>query len=45
MGSNWVSEVSAGTGERVGGKVNGTGLTSGSIAELGAYGGRDLCPE
>ena len=39
MGSNWVSEVSAGTGERVGGMVNGTSLASGSIAGLGASGG------
>ena len=39
MGSNGVSEVGAGAGERVGRMVNGTNLASGSIAELGAYGG------
>ena len=38
MGSNWVSEVSAGAGERVGRMVNGTSLTSGSIAGLGVCG-------
>ena len=30
--------VSAGAGERVGRMVNGSGLTSGSIARSGAYG-------
>ena len=51
MGSNWVSEVSAGAGERVGGMVNGVSLTLGFIAEAGACeggrtsGGRDLCQE
>ena len=39
MGSNRVSEVSAGAGERVGGMVNGISPTSGSIAGLGACGG------
>ena len=37
MGSCGVSEVSAGTGERIGSMINGTCLTSGS----GAYGDRD----
>ena len=41
MGSNGVSEVGAGAGERVGGMVNGTCLASGSIAGPGAYGGGD----
>ena len=41
MGSDWVSEVGAGAGGRVGGMVNGTSLTSGS----GAYGGRDSCQQ
>ena len=45
MGSNGVSEVGAGTGERVGGMMNGASLASGSIAGLGACGGRDLCPQ
>ena len=39
MGSDWVSEVGAGGGERVGGMVNGTSLESGSIAGPGACGG------
>ena len=42
MGSDGVSDVSAGAGGRVGGMVNGTGLTPGSIARLGACVGRDL---
>ena len=41
--SAWVvmglSDISAGAGERVGGMVNGTGLTSGSVARSGACGG------
>ena len=36
MGSDGVSEVSAGAGERVGRMVNGTSFTSGSIAGPGA---------
>ena len=39
MGGGGVSDVSAGAGEVVGGMVNGTGLASGSIARLRAYGG------
>ena len=31
MGGDGVSEISAGTGEGVGGMVNGTGLTSGLL--------------
>ena len=38
MGSDGVSEVGAGDGERVGRMVNGTDLTSGSIAGPGACG-------
>ena len=38
MGSDGVSDVSAGTGEGVGGMANGAGLTLGSIARSGAYG-------
>ena len=38
MGSDGVSEVGAGAGERVGGMVNGTSLASGSTAELGVGG-------
>ena len=41
MGSDWVSELGAGAGERVGSMVNGTSLISGSIAGLGACGDRD----
>ena len=50
--SAWVdgiSDISAEAGEGVGGMVNGAGLTSGSIARLGASGGgstvrgRDSC--
>ena len=41
MGSNGVSEVGAGAGERVGGMVNGTSLALGSIAGPGACGGGD----
>ena len=41
MGSNGVSEVDAGAGEKVGRMVNGTSLASGSIAGLGACGGGD----
>ena len=33
-----VSDISAGAGKGVGGMVNGTGLTSGSIARSGACG-------
>ena len=36
MGGDGVSDISAGAGEGVGGKVNGAGLTSGSIARPGA---------
>ena len=43
MGGDGVSDVSAGPGEGVGGMVNGTGLTLGSIARSGACGGGDLC--
>ena len=39
MGGDGVSDISAGAGEGVGGMVNGAGLTSGSIARLGACGG------
>ena len=39
MGSNMVSEVGAGAGERVGGMVNGTSFALGSIAWLGTCGG------
>ena len=39
MGGNGVSDISARAGEGVGGVVNGAGLTSGSIARLGASGG------
>ena len=39
MGGDGVCDVSAGVGEGVGGKVNGTDLTSGSIARSGACGG------
>ena len=39
MGGDWVSDISAGAGEGVGGVVNGAGLTSGSIARSGASGG------
>ena len=35
MGGDGVSDISAGAGEGVGGMVNGTGLTSGSIATSG----------
>ena len=45
MGSNRVSEVSAGAGERVGRMVNGISLTSGSIAEPGTCGDGDSCPQ
>ena len=36
-----VNDVSAGAGERVDGIVNGTSVTLGSIAGLGACGGGD----
>ena len=36
MGSDGVSDISAGAGEGVGGMVNGTGLTLGSVAWSGA---------
>ena len=39
MGGDGVSDVSAGADEGVGRMVNGTGLTVGSIARLGACGG------
>ena len=39
MGDDGISDISAGAGKGVGGMVNGTGLTSGSIARSGAYGG------
>ena len=39
MGGDGVSDVSAGAGEGVDGMVNGTGLTSRSIARSGACGG------
>ena len=39
MDGDGISDVSAGAGKTVGGMVNGTGLTSGSIARSGAYGG------
>ena len=42
MGSYGVSEVRAGAGERVGGMVDGTNLTLGSIAGSGACGGGRL---
>ena len=35
MGGDGVSDISAGAGEGVGRMVNGTGLTSGSIARSG----------
>ena len=38
MGGDGVSDISAGAGEGVGGMVNGAGLTSESIARLGASG-------
>ena len=38
MGSDWVSDSSAGAGKGVGGMVNGAGLTSGSTARSGACG-------
>ena len=38
MGGDGVSDVSAGAGEGVGGMVNGTGLTSRSMARSGAVG-------
>ena len=38
MDGDGVSDVSAGAGKRVGGMVNGTGLTSRSIARSGACG-------
>ena len=41
MGSNWVNEVGAGAGKRVGGMVNGTSLASESIEGLGACGSKD----
>ena len=44
MGGDGVSDISAGAGKEVGGMVNGTGLTLGSVARSGACGGgRDLC--
>ena len=39
MGSYGVSEVSTRAGERAGRRVNGAGLTPGSVAGLGASGG------
>ena len=39
MGGDGVSDVSAESGEGIGGMVNGAGLTSGSIARSGACGG------
>ena len=39
MGGNGVSDICTRAGEGVGGVVNGAGLTSGSIARLGASGG------
>ena len=41
MGGDGVNDVSAGAGDGVGGMVNGTGLTSRSIASLGACGSGD----
>ena len=41
MDGDGVSDVSAGAGKRVGGMVNGTGLTSRSIARSGACGSGD----
>ena len=43
MAGDGVSDISAGAGERLGGKVNGAGLTSGSIARSGACGSGDSC--
>ena len=37
MGSDGISEVGEGAGERVGRMMNGTSLTLGSIARSGAY--------
>ena len=42
MGSDGISDISAGTGEGVDRMVNGSGLTSGSIARLGACEGQRL---
>ena len=39
MGGDGVSDISAGAGEEVGGIVNGAGLTPGSIARPGDWGG------
>ena len=39
MGGDGVSDIGMRAGERVGGVVNGAGLTSGSIARSGASGG------
>ena len=39
MSNDGVSDVSTGAVEGVGRMVNGTGLTLGSIARLGGYGG------
>ena len=39
MGGDGVSDIRVGAGEGGGGKVNGAGLISGSIARLGASGG------
>ena len=39
MGGDGVSDISVGAGEGVGRMVNGAGLTSWSIARLGASGG------
>ena len=39
MGGDGVSDISAGAGEGVGRMMNGAGLTSGSIARSGAFGG------
>ena len=39
MGGYVVSEVGTGAGERIDGRMNGTHLTSGSIAWSGASGG------
>ena len=46
MGSDGVSDIGAGAGERVGGMVNGTSLASGSIARPGAcWGGKSVMVE
>ena len=46
MGSDGVSDISAGAGEGVDGMVNGTSFTSGSMAGSGAcWGGRSVGAE